>query len=198
MSKRWRYYGCFSIGCGTLCVLLLPILWMLMSLNGRERLLYFTRPPSESQLVEQLGGERVAEILRNPDRVEAVLLAPPDPPGGDWLPHEYKVVSEATSVPDVVASDISQTLLNPNLHRILGDGAYSCTVQWGVRITYVAGPHRVDLYLCFTCSDLAVYLDGKLVGEMKFLFVEERLLRAARRIFPDNAELRKLEEMIGR
>jgi hypothetical protein len=201
MSKQRRYYGCFAVGCGTTTVLLLFIVGIFLSWTGKERLWHLSSPPSYGQLVERLGGERVAAILSKPDRVGAVLVdlpnSPIEPQRGYLLPHEYQVVSVDMNVPEAVAADISRTLLTPELHRII-DGVPDCIVRYGVRVTYFAGPNRVDLYLCFTCSDLAVYLDGKPVGDMKFIFVERELLSDVRQIFPENKELRELEAIFAR
>lgn len=197
MSTNRLHYGCIGLGCGTTIVALIVLLGIFLSWDGKERLWHLSSPPTYSELVEHLGGERVAEILRNPDHVQAVLIDPPDY-SREALPHEYVVVSDDTNVPDSVAGDISRTLLTPELHRIFDGAVTTCGIRYGVRVTYFAGTNRVDLYLCFTCSDLAVYLDGKPVGDLKFTFVEKELLSGARQIFPQNKDLQELEALFAR
>jgi len=133
--------------------------------------------------------------MSHPDRVEAVLLDLPKNLGrNDPEPREYEVVSEAYTVPPEVARDVSEALTTPNLHRMIDPGAKSCTTRYGVRMSYYAGDDRLDLYFCFTCMDLAVYLNDKPVGAMQFIFICKRLLTDMKAIFPDRTEFVDLAE----
>jgi len=126
--------------------------------------------------------------LKTADSAHAVLLQPPDDKHGR-PPHEYKDASEERAVDESVLKDIVETLTTPTLHRGIV-GVTSCLPIYGVRISFFRADDRIDLYFCFTCDDLAVYLNDKPVGHMKFIFACKRLLSDVLQIFPENEELK--------
>jgi hypothetical protein len=180
-----------------IAVLAVAVGWLVWfsTLSGGDRLWHFSSPPTEQHLTRVLGGERVVAILKDPDRVEAVLLDEPKTFAGAYPePREYDVVSEPYSVAPETARSISQTLTTPELHRFIDPGTKSCIPYYGVRITYHRGEDRLDLYFCFTCMDLAIYFNGAPVGAMQFLFTCKRLLKDMQTIFPDQPKFIELED----
>jgi hypothetical protein len=149
-----------------------------------------TRPATYADLLKGLGGERVAAILRTPDKVEAVLLKPPDWKRG-YGAHEYLVIAEPVAVDEATSKDIAEALLTPELHQIVL-AAKACLPIYGVRVTYWSGDERVDLNFCFQCAILAVYHSGEAVGGMSFDFVSKRLKDDAIRIFPSEPALKNV------
>lgn len=132
-------------------------------------------------------------ILKHPDRVEAVLLGEPKKFDGAYPePHEYDLVSDPQEVAADIARNVSDALTTRELHRIIDPGAKSCITRYGVRMSYHSGTDKADLYFCFTCMDLAVYLNDKPVGLMQFIFVCKRLLDDMQSIFPDHTEFADL------
>jgi hypothetical protein len=132
-----------------------------------------------------LGGEEVVALLRNPDRVEAVLLKTPAAPQTTPA-HKYVPSTDAVAVDAVVASHAVELLLDEQLHRVTPEGvAKSCYPVWGVRLSFWKAKEKVDVYLCFMCEDVAVYWRGKQVPWANVRFVVRSLLDDALKIFPD-------------
>jgi len=149
----------------------------------------FLETPSIEELYKSLGGDDVVSILKRPDRVEAALVAPPGDVEG--LPaHEHKVASEKRTVGEAVTKDITEILTTPELHRGI-NATTLCLPVYGARVSYFPGENRVDLYFCFGCDDLAVYLNEKGVGGIKFFLVCKRLLHNVLEVFPDDEKLKK-------
>jgi len=150
--------------------------------------------PTYAELIKDLGGEEVAAVLRHPNQTESVLLDPPafdeTRETHDFAAHNLKVASDITVVPDEIAADVSQTLLSPDqLREALPK---SCIPVYGVRMSFFQKENRVDVYFCFECAILAIYLNDKPVGGHAFDFCYRRLMSDVRKIYPRNERLAKL------
>jgi hypothetical protein len=154
-----------------------------------------TSRPTPAQLHEALGGERVAAVVRAPQRVEAVLLKTPEK-ARYFHPHEYALAGEGVTVDPQIASQIGRFVLNPREHWMRDPEAppVSCYPIYGLRLTYFQGNDRVDLFICFRCSDLAIYSNEELIPPTLVEFDVDELLDEAIAIFPGNAELMELEK----
>jgi hypothetical protein len=188
MSRWPRHY---RIGVALGGIIVVVFIGLLTTARNRHfRRWMASEPVSEEQLIRQLGGPDSVEAIRNPDRVEAVLLKPPDDKNSfDAL--AYKAVSDAVPVSNDVAASISRTLTTP--HRQIS-GAKSCIVRYGVRVSFSAGPNRSDVYFCFECAILEIVFNGKSVGSMHFDVIYEQLITDALKIYPDHEGLAKLKE----
>jgi hypothetical protein len=146
--------------------------------------------PTSAELIKELGGNEVASVLRSSDRVEAALIEP-----SQELRYEDPTKYRTISGPDLVASNtaasIGHTLLAPEEHRDL-DVRKGCIPRYGVRVTFLAATDRVDVYFCFECAILAVYLNDKPVGGLNFDFAYRRLIADVQLIFPEHKGLAKL------
>ena len=160
-------------------------------MKPRDFLWLTLRQPTASEQVSRLGGAEVAKVLRAPRRVEAVLLEPPaersDVPARDY--HEIGQPIEASAD---VAADVIHQLLTPELNRVMGTGGKACLTRWAVRISYFSDADRVDLYLCFQCTELLVDHNGSEAGRIDIFFISDQLLRDALKLFPDDAGLNQL------
>lgn len=153
---------------------------------------YNGRNVGQKELTKILGGDQVVAVLRKPDKVKAaLLLRPDDDHGTDATPDQFKLASEELSVSSDAAARIANAIVDPrsNLQLSAGKG---CMPSYEVRFTYVAGKDRVDLYLCFACDFLMVYLNGNQVGGSHIDNVHQTLIREALALFPDNAGLLEL------
>ncbi len=211
-TKRTRV-GCFRLGC--VLVLAVPLLVVVWCLTPRTTTLWlFGRRPTVAEHRKYLGGDRVVEILSKPDRAAAVLLNPPirleeiegpvpaesgsdsepaTPPAPSkfWRANEYPVATEPIPVDPAIAAAISHILTNRG--NFPDDGTrFGCLPVYGVRVSFFSAADRVDVYFCFECAMLAIYLNDQPVGGFRFDLPYRRLMAIVRKIFPDNERLAKL------
>jgi hypothetical protein len=150
--------------------------------------------PSREQLVGALGGERVIEILRGAERVEAVLLKmPPDPQ--TTPPHEYPVEGDSVVVKPAVALGFADWLVDSSRHLVAREGeAKGCFPIYYLRLRYSLGDSAVDVYVCFLCDDVTIYEEGKTVPYQGIDFAVDGSLHLALHIFPDDPALRQVAD----
>jgi hypothetical protein len=185
--SRWPIHYRISVAIvGFVIVLFVGLI--LATRNRQFRLWMASEAVSEEQLIRQLGGRESMEVIRKPDRVEAVLLEPPDVKTV-FDAAAYKVASDAISVPDNVAENIGRVLTTP--HRQIPDPK-TCIVRYGVRISYLAGANRSDIYFCFEWAILEVVFNGKSVGGMNFEMIYDQLIAEALKIYPNHQGLAQL------
>jgi len=140
-------------------------------------------------LIAVLGGDEVERVLRDHDRAEAALIEPPsDDP--NIPPHKYIELAKPQAVAAELSANISRVLLNPKDHASIPPK--SCITRYGVRISFFAKQARVDVYFCFECAILAVYLNDKPAGGLSFDVAYRRLITDVRKIYPQHEGLAKL------
>jgi hypothetical protein len=187
MEKNRANFGCFKVGCGLMVAIFVLAAGSLAFLP--RRIFDFGRQLTKAELIAILGGDRVAAVLSHPDRVHSVLLNPP-PEGAMWDAHNFSVASDEKPVESAIASEIATTLLSPDQQREYPP--VSCEPIYGVRTSYFADDDRVDIYFCFECSLLTVYLNNQPVAGINFSFSYRPLITAVQKIHPDNPRLQKL------
>jgi len=180
--RRYVQWGCGLFAAAVVALIVVSILFPATANRA------LTPRLSRAQLIADLGGEQVAAVIGNYDRAEAALV---EPPANDkhYEPHEYVVLGKPQPVAAQVAADISHTLLDPNEHS--GDSPKSCIPRYGVRLSFFAKADRVDVYFCFECAILEVYLNDKPAGGLSFELPYRRLITDVLKIYPDHQALRE-------
>lgn len=148
--------------------------------------------PTESQLIESLGGAQVAAVIKNSQRTEVALIEPPDDKQSH-PPNEFVDIGEPRTSPGELAQDFRRILLDPNENVRYAGMSKSCIPRYGVRVSFFAGQDRVDVYLCFECAIMATCLNGEPAGENNFELAYRQLISDIRKIYPDDDGLAKLE-----
>jgi hypothetical protein len=151
---------------------------------------YMSETVTEDRIAISLGGAEVIEILRHPDKVEAVLL---EKPGsfGSGRPADYRERAESANVPLDIAKRIADILTTEHRQHTAPKG---CQPTYGVRLRYIAGDERVDIYLCFECATLQVLQNDQSVGWMNFDLIWTDIMHDVRRVFPNDPGLAVLEK----
>ena len=103
------------------------------------------------------------EAVRAPDRVEAYRLgAPPgeSPPIGPTSPLEFPITAGPIDVPPALARALSDALLHRDWS--LGLIRTECGPPlYGVKLAFHRTSEQTDVYVCFRCSELAVFAMGR-------------------------------------
>jgi hypothetical protein len=82
---------------------------------------------------------------------------------------------------------------------LLDEGSYElemakgCEPVFGVGVSFMLGEQVVDILFCFECDILAVYQDGKVVGDEDFDPARTRLVRLVKKFFPDDNVIQQLK-----
>lgn len=138
-------------------------------------------------LAERLGGDRVADVLRHPDRVTSALLTPA-------IHYRSTLELEPRTEEVVVAADVAATiaeaLLDPARNRQV-NASKPCIPRYGWQLTYCRGDERVYLYVCFECMILRAEHESR-VGGLHIDEIGPELGSAALAIFPGDEALAKV------
>jgi hypothetical protein len=135
-------------------------------------------------IAERLGGGKVADILRHPDRVTSALLTPS-------IHHrstlELEPRTEEVVVAAEVAATIAEALLDPARNRQV-NASKPCFPRYGWQLTYCRDDDRVYLYVCFECMILHAEHEGR-GGGLHIDEIGPELHSAALAIFPGDEAL---------
>jgi len=185
-----RNAGCWAIGCGAPVLVAVGLFVFVTFFRATAFWLSVSRP-TESQLIESLGGAQVAEVIKNSQRTEIALIEPPD----DKQSHpanEFVETVKSQEVPTTIAADLRRILLDPN-ENLHDETAKGCVPRYGVRVRFVAGQDRVDVYFCFECAIMEFYFNDKPVGGNDFELAYRQLISDIRKIYPAHEGLAKLK-----
>lgn len=97
---------------------------------------------------------------------------------------DYSVVKDLGAIPQDQTSDLLSVLLDPRTYE--WENSKGCIVAPGVKLTFQADGHQVDLLFCLDCYVLLVYRDDQLVSSGNFDFGGPRLVDQLKSIFPDD------------
>ena len=148
-----------------------------------------------SPLMQVFNSAANMEVIRTATRVEARRVHLPEgleTPDEDMLPTDYVVAAESMQVPEPLVQILTERLLATATYEV--DTAKACGPPlYGVMLSFFRDEEHVDVYFCFHCGDLAVVRDGAVQGHGDFSKVEDDFVRAAKELFPDDAEIQAIQ-----
>ena len=153
---------------------------------------------AQTPLSRVLGSAENIAIVRDATRAEAYRLAPPegvDPQFTEVSPLEYEVTGGPVAASMELAEQLKETLLSPETYPMRWMMAKECGLPvYGVKLSFYQGDERVDVYLCFGCSDLAVVREESACDPADFSRGKRVLLDAVKELFPQDAEIQAIRE----
>lgn len=141
-----------------------------------------------SKVTELLGGIEVVSVIQNSDSVSAFLL-----PQKSF--HQKTLDSYTMRLGPVKLNDSQRTQFVDLLlskRSYLFDVAKGCEPDYGVRIEFLSGEDRVDVLLCFGCSQLQIYRNGQSLAGGPFDPAAKDLTEFVKEIFPDDELIQTL------
>jgi hypothetical protein len=146
------------------------------------------------QVAERVFGRGSLEAIKNPERVEAVRLktdvGATEEMDGD-LP-KLSSLGTPVAVPGPTASRMAARLLARDTYEF--DSPKGCVPTYGVRISFIRGADRTDVFFCFECSILAVLQNDKVVGYGDFDPARAELLKDVQQLFPHDTAIQSLSK----
>ncbi len=140
------------------------------------------------------GGRAAYKIVRSASEFNAFLIdgANFELNRGEGAVDQFPILEGPTPVSQDLASKLVASLTSTKTYG----WAYAkgCIPTPGVRIQFISDGESVDVVFCFECSMLEVYKDGKHVGGEDFDEGRPQIVRAMKKIFPDNAVIQGLPE----
>jgi len=103
----------------------------------------------------------------------------------------YLVKGKAHKVDKDQLAKFTKVFKNPETYRF--DVAKACIFGPGVIVRFTKGDSRVEVLLCFSCKELAIYVDGKETGFEDFDGAKTELVALVKEIFPDDKEIQSLK-----
>ena len=134
------------------------------------------------------GGAR--DVIAEPEKVQAYRLAEES----FYQPtvNDYETIAGPVAVKGELAKATSKLLLADDSYlREVGKG---CEPIYGVRMEFMQGKKKADVFFCFGCDILTVYFQGKPVGSEDFDKIRPQLVKIAKQIFPGDEAIQGLKE----
>ena len=104
--------------------------------------------------------------------------------------HGYAILSDAEALTFGTRQELSSIIENPNTY-FRYEVPPDCLFRPGVAFRFKDKKTKVDLLVCFSCSELRYYLDGKVVGQS--FFKSKKLLSLVKGLFPDDEKIQSLK-----
>lgn len=146
------------------------------------------------RVVDFLGGAHAHDLIIGAAtaRVEAYRIdgGPRMKPTGGEEMHGYPVLAGPVAVDAKSRGELADVLTSDATY--LWDVAKACAFMPGVLVRY-EGTERIDVLLCFSCDELAIYRNGKLLNREDFDPRRKDLVRVVQRLFPADPALAKLK-----
>jgi len=104
--------------------------------------------------------------------------------------HGYAILSDAEELTYGARQELSSIIDNPNTY-FRYEVPPDCLFRPGVAFRFKDKKTKVDLLVCFSCSELRYYMDGKVVGQS--FFQSKKLLSLVKELFPDDEKIQSLK-----
>lgn len=140
--------------------------------------------------LDSLYGDKEAQsVVAKPTKVQAYRLAD----NSFYKPtvQDYKMLAGPVAVDDALAKSVGQLLLDEKSY--LWDVGKGCDPIFGVRLEFVQGDKSTDIFFCFECDILQVYVEGKPVSSEDFDDVRPQLVKMMQKIFPKDKAIQGLK-----
>lgn len=143
-----------------------------------------------AERLSSLFGDKEAQaVVAKPTKVHAYRLA--DNSFYQRAVKDYKTIAGPVAVEDALAKSLGQVLLDEKSY--LWDVGKGCDPSYGVRLEFIQADKTTDVFFCFDCNILDVYVNGKPVGGEDFDDVRPQLVKAMQKIFPDDKVIQGLK-----
>ena len=140
------------------------------------------------------GGPDGLAIVTGAERIEAFRIAPApgQPPGGFLSETDYQSTAGPVVLDARMAQEVTAALGSSRSYS--WDSMKKCTPRYGVRLAFIQGEQRMEVYLCFECDMLETAKDGTPVDGEDFDAIRPVLVRAAKSAFPSDPVIQGLAE----
>ena len=104
--------------------------------------------------------------------------------------HGYAILSEAEELTFGERQKLSSIIQNPSTYfryKVPPD----CLFRPGIAFRFKDKKTKVDLLVCFSCSELRYYMDGKVVGQS--FFKPKKLLSLVKKLFLNDEKIQSLK-----
>lgn len=144
------------------------------------------------RIAKLYGGPGSVELLTSPERVEAFRVdpMPAEPqPGESYLGH-YRITAGPLDVPADARAELSSILADPDTYDFYR--AKDCKFLPAVGFRFHRQVSYLDVALCFSCDELMIFRQGRVVNLEDFDDARPRLVALVKRLFPDDEDLQGL------
>ena len=107
---------------------------------------------------------------------------------GDSL-YGYAIISDAVTLTSGSRKELSSIMEDSDTY-FRHSTPPDCLFKPGVTFRFNDKKTKVDLLVCFSCSELRYYLDGKVVGQS--FFKSKKLLSLVKKLFHDDEKIQSL------
>ena len=143
---------------------------------------------STSQLLPIFGSQQVIDIVQASTDVHAYRLADAGYYQDDLADYEH--AGEPVRVPGADREILRDLLLDEGSYEL--EMAKGCEPVFGLGVSFARGEQAVDILFCFQCHILAVYQDGRAVGDEDFDPARTRLVTLVKKFFPNDGVIQQL------
>lgn len=149
----------------------------------------------DSRVVGLFGGEDALSVVLAPEDVQAFRIESPSVSNDEEAAATeiggYPVTAGPIDVDDSAAKELAVMLRNPGTYD--WPSAKGCTFEPGVAVRFTGPSGTIDVLLCFSCDELKILRNGRIVGGEDFDNARPRLLAIVKRLFPDDAAIQSLQ-----
>lgn len=132
-------------------------------------------------------------VLAKPDKVEAwrtrLDFAEKEDEAPSGRLHGYVISRGPVAVGSAIAGEMA-AILQEDIYE--WDIAKACDLRPGVAVRFTRGSDDVLVFFCFECDILLTYFNGRRVGSEDFDSAHSALASLAKKIFPNDSEIRDL------
>ena len=144
---------------------------------------------SSKELLPIYGSQQVIDIVQASTDVHAYRLADAGYYQDDLA--DYERAGEPVRIPGTDRETLRDLLLDEGSYEL--EIAKGCEPVFGVGVSFVVGEQAVDVLFCFQCDILAVYQDGRVVGDEDFDPARTRLVALVKKFFPNDDVIQQLQ-----
>lgn len=155
--------------------------------------LYAAEAEEGGERLKSLFGDNDAQdVVAKPTNVQAYRLADRSLP--QQKVKDYKMVAGPVAVDDKLAKSMSRVLLDEKSYSWGGGPQKACVPIYGVRLEFIQGDNTTDVFFCFECNILGVYVNGKEVRSADFDHARPQFVKLVKKILPEDKEIQGLKE----
>ena len=149
----------------------------------------------DSRVVTLYGGEQTFAALQSATTVEALRIDPKKYDekltDGEQGIAGYPITSEPVRLSAGQIKSLVAVLSNAGTYDF--DIAKGCEFMPGVALRTTAGKHELVILLCYSCNEIAIYVDGRRVGGEDIDNARGPLVALAKQLFPSDSEIQSLK-----
>jgi len=151
---------------------------------------------TDSRVVKLFGGEATIAALQTATTVEALRIDPKKYDedkltDGTKGIAGYAITDRPVKLSPEQIKSLAAILANPGTYSF--DSSKGCKFDPGIALRTLAGQQEVVVLLCFSCDELAIFVQGKRVGSEDTDNARGKLLALARQLFPQDEAIQALK-----